>query len=130
MSKESAQKISSFVQLLGMRFIVLEAGRSRCELEVVDSLLNVNRLVHGGVIYSLADTGMGAALYTDLAEGKNCTTIEIKISYFKPVSSGKIICETKMINRGRKIATLESEVTNNGQLIAKAIGTFYILSPR
>ena len=95
-------------------------------LDVVDEVFNPNRVVHGGVIYSMADTGMGAALYSDLAKGENCTTIEIKMSYFKPVTEGRLICDTKIVNRGRKVTTLESEITNNERLVAKALGTYYI----
>lgn len=95
-------------------------------MEVTDALLNPHRVLHGGVIYSMADTGMGAALYSDLDQGESCTTVEIKIAYFRAVTAGTLICDTKIIHRGRKIATLESEIKNDGRLIAKAFGTFYI----
>ncbi len=115
-----------FAELIGLNFTMCEDGRSRCVLAVVDKVFNPGRVVHGGVIYSMADTGMGAALYSDLAKGENCTTIEIKMSYFKSVTDGRLICDTKIVNRGRKVTTLESEITNNEHLVAKALGTFYI----
>ncbi|MFQ5799204.1 MAG: PaaI family thioesterase, partial [Bacteroidota bacterium] len=80
----------------------------------------------GGVIYSMADTGMGAALYTDLNEEEICTTIEIKIVYLKAVNSGTLTCDTSVTHKSRRIAVLESEIRNDEHLIAKAIGTFYI----
>ncbi len=123
----NAKDFNPFGQLLGLSFTKYEAGQSWCELNVVDQLLNPHQVLHGGVIYAMADTGMGAALYSDLAKGESCTTIEIKISYFKPVTSGQLICKTKIVNRGRKVTTLESEITNNQHLIAKATGTFYII---
>jgi acyl-CoA thioesterase len=79
-------------------------------------------------MYSMADTGMGAALYSLLEENESCATIEVKISYFKPVSNGVLICNTKVINKGRSISALESEILNNEKLIAKASGTFSIFS--
>ena len=42
------------------------------------------------------------------------------------VKSGTLICNTKVINIGKKIATLESEILNDEQLVAKAIGTYSI----
>jgi len=120
------KSFNPFGDLLGLSFSMCQAGQSLCKLEVADHLLNPHQVVHGGVIYSMADTGMGAALYSDLAQGESCTTIEIKMSYFKPVTAGQLICETKIINRGRKVATMESEIKNNEQLVAKATGTFYI----
>ena len=121
-----AKDFNPFGQLIGLNFSEWERGWSQCVLEVTEKLLNPHHVLHGGVIYSMADTGMGAALYSDLANGERCTTVEIKIAYFKAVSSGTLICDTKIIHRGNKIATLESEIQNNDQLVAKASGTFYI----
>ncbi|MCP4316284.1 MAG: PaaI family thioesterase [Hyphomicrobiales bacterium] len=50
------------------------------EITVRRELLNPRNVVHGGVIYALADTGMGAALYRMLDEGKSCATINCSIS--------------------------------------------------
>jgi acyl-CoA thioesterase len=73
---------------------------------------------------------MGGALYSVLEEKELCTTVEIKITYFAAVSSGKLTCDTRVINRRSRIATLESEIENQGQLVAKATGTFYIYEER
>ncbi len=93
---------------------------------VEKSLTNPHQVVHGGVPYSMADTGMGAAVYLSLDPGYLCATVEIKMTYFKPVYSGEIVCETKIINKGKRLVALESFITNNGQLVAKASGTYCI----
>ena len=112
--------------LIGLSFTKFENGYSQCTLDVVDKLLNPHKVVHGGVLYSMADTGMGAALYSNLDKSELCATIEIKINYFKAVKSGALICNTKVIHKGKKIATMESEIINDEQMVAKAIGTFSI----
>jgi uncharacterized protein (TIGR00369 family) len=119
-----------FGELIGLNFTAFGDGRSRCQLEVREELLNPHRVLHGGVIYSMADTGMGGALYSILKEKELCTTVEIKITYLAAVSSGKLSCDTRVINRRSRIATLESEIENQGQLVAKATGTFYIYEKR
>ncbi len=119
-----------FGDLIGLSFSKYEEGYSQCVLEVHEKLLNPLKIVHGGVVYSMADTGMGGALYPCLGEHEQCVTIEIKIVYFMPVFSGVIICDTKVLHRTKKIAVLESEISNTGHLIAKAIGTFSILNGR
>jgi len=83
-------------------------------------------VVHGGVLYSMADTGMGGALYSLLEKDELCATVEIKISYFKHVREGTVICDTKVIHKGKTIGVLESEILNNETLVAKANGTFSI----
>lgn len=115
-----------FGELIGLKFTKCEEGHSQCVLEISEHLINPHRVLHGGVIYSMADTGMGAALYSFLEDDELCTTVEIKIAYFAPVTSGFLTCNTKLIHKSKKIASLESEVHKGGQLIAKATGTFYI----
>ena len=56
----------AFAELLGMRPTSMGDGRARFELDVAPSHLNPNGTLHGGVIYSLADSAMGAALFSQL----------------------------------------------------------------
>ncbi len=53
---------------------------------------------------------MAAALYSTLAEGENCATIEIKVNYFKPIAEGSRSYVTELVNRGKPIANLESKI--------------------
>ena len=92
--------------------------------------LNPHRVVHGAVVYAMADTGMGAALYPTLAEGESCATIEIKMNYFKPIVDGTLLCVTELVNRGRTIANLESRVYLGKLLVAQANGNYAIFRPR
>ncbi len=118
-----------FAELIGLIFKEQGAGSSLCTLTVHDGLYNPQHVVHGGVLYSLADTGMGGALYPLLQAHEYCATVEIKISYFKAVTAGILECKTTVINKGKRVASLESEVWNEGQLVAKASGSFAIFTP-
>jgi len=118
-----------FVELIGLTFEEVGGGTSLCALDVRDELFNPQHVVHGGASYALADTGMGAALTSLLQEGEYCATIEIKISYFKPVTTGTLTCKTAVINKGKRVASLESEIWNEGRLVAKASGSFAIFTP-
>lgn len=118
-----------FAELLDFRIEEQQGGHSRLTLEVNDSHLNPHRVVHGAVVYALADTGMGAALYPTLAKGEICATIEIKINYFKPIAGGRIECVTQIINRGKTVANLESRVVVDGRLVAQANGNYAIFLP-
>jgi len=129
MGKEMPADMSGFNpfgDLIGLQFLKCEGGQSRCTLEVEQRLLNPHGAVHGGVLYSMADTGMGGAMYTVMERDELCATIEIKITYFKAVRSGTMVCDTRIISRGRKVAALESEITSDGRLVAKASGTFSV----
>ena len=81
-----------FADLIALSVDEQSAGASTLRLATDQRHLNPHRVVHGAVLYALADTGMGAALYPTLAPGELCATIEIKINYFKPVASGLLVC--------------------------------------
>jgi len=117
-----------FADHLGLNVSKAGENESLCTLVAKDELYNPHKVIHGGVLYSMADTGMGAALYPTLQDGEICATIEIKINYFKPVFGGEITCRTVMINRGKTLANLESEIWSDDILVAKANGSYAIYS--
>ncbi len=118
-----------FATLIGLELDNQAQGTCTCSLEVTDKLLNPQEVVHGAAIYALADTGMGGALYPMLADGEYCATLEIKLSYFKYVVDGRLVCNSRVVNKGKTIAFLESEILNGDTLVAKASGTFSIFTP-
>lgn len=129
MSKPFPMKMKGFHKfgdLIGFEFSKYEKGYSQCVLKINENHFNPHNVVHGGVLYSMADTGMGVALYSLLKKDELCATVEIKINYFKPVKEGIIICDTKVIHKGKTIGVLESEIMNDEILVAKANGTYSI----
>ncbi len=119
-----------YAELIGLIFTKISKGQSQCVLEVDEKLFNPHKVLHGAVLYSMADTGMGGAMYTLLEKDELCATVEVKINYFKAVRSGKLTCDTKVINKGKSIAVLESEMLNDGTLVAKALGTYSIFKAK
>ena len=54
-------------------------------LEVDDRHLNPNGIVHGGVVFTLADTAMGRATMAVLGDGQICASIEVSVRYLRPI---------------------------------------------
>ncbi len=118
-----------FAELIGLEITTGSEGTSTARIDAEDKHLNPHGVVHGAVIYALADTGMGAALTQTLDSGQICSTIEIKINYFRPTFPGPLRCETRVVHRGKRTAALESEVFDDAsKLLARATGTFMILA--
>lgn len=134
MAKEIVNRkgYNPFGDVLGFEFEETGEGFARMTMAVQDHLMNPHKVVHGAAIFAMADNSMGAALYTTLDKDEICSTIEIKINYMRPVTAGELVCETKVIHRGRTTGVLESIVTNSEQLVAKALGTYAInrVAPR
>ena len=120
-----------FAEMLGLRPRSIGAGRARFELDVGARHLNPNGTLHGGVIYSVADTAMGAALFSRLEPGEQCATLEIKMNYLLPVTGGSIAAEAVVVSRTTRVGVLEARVYGEGDaLVALATGTFYIQAAR
>jgi acyl-CoA thioesterase len=121
-----------FAQLVGftLRLGRRGSGKATAALDVRPELLNPNGVVHGGALFTMADTVMGAALHTTLDPGENCATVEIKIHFLQPVTEGKIRCRTRLVHRGRRIAVLESHISVGRVQVAQSLGTFAIFAPR
>ena len=121
-----------YADLVGFSLRLGRRGSGSCSavLDVRPELLNPNGVLHGGALFSMVDTAMGAALFTALAPGENCATIEIKIHFLQPVSKGRIRCSTRLVQRGGRIAVLESHLNVGRTQVAQALGTFAIFAPR
>lgn len=117
-----------FADLIGLTVEKQVDGSSTLLLPVDGRHLNPHGVVHGAVIYAMADTGMGAALYSVLDAGYACATIDISISYFRPVVDGQLLCQTVLENKGRTVAHLTARITQNDKLVAQASGNFAIIS--
>ncbi|MFH0128788.1 PaaI family thioesterase [Variovorax sp. VaC1] len=119
-----------FAELIDLNIEEVKGGSSTLTLVVAPQHLNPHEVVHGAVLFAMADTGMGSALYPTLEAGEICATIEIKINYFKPVFQGRLVCKTELVNRGKTVANLESRLYVDDVLVAHANGNYAIFRPR
>ena len=123
--------VGPFAGLLGVHRSAMGDGRSRSEIELRPEHLNPHGVVHGGVIYALADYAMGGALTSRLGSGERCATLEIKINYLAPVSEGRLAAEARVVERTTRVGVLKARVYADGdRLVALATGTFFIQGPR
>jgi uncharacterized protein (TIGR00369 family) len=107
-------KISSppVAQLVGYRVVEVEEGHAFVELDPAEHHYNPFSSVHGGIISTLLDTSMTAAVITTLPKGYTCSTLELKIHFIRPVfeSTGVIRSQGRLIHLGRHIAVAEGSV--------------------
>ena len=123
---EEVRKRSPFVNLLGLAIEKPGNGHCKSSLEIKNSFLNGHKFVHGGVIYSMADISMGVAVYSTLKKDEETATIENKINYLKPADMKILICDARVIQKGKNIAVLAAEIKCDDNLVAIAQGTFSI----
>ena len=98
-------------------------------LEVDDRHLNPNGIVHGGVVFSLADTAMGRATMAVLSDGQICASIEVSVRYLRPIPGGRLVATASVLRAGRRIVHLECSITVDGddRPVAVLQGSFAVL---
>lgn len=87
---------------------------------------NSRGAVHGGVLYGLSDTVMGAACFSI---GKSVTTMGLQIGYLRPAQvDTRITGVGKVRQAGRHIIRTECEFYDEqGHSLAHCEGTFFVL---
>jgi acyl-CoA thioesterase len=112
-----------YAQYLGVEICEWGEGTARAKLVLNKDHLNSVNTVHGGVVFSLADSAFSVA---SNSHGNVAVAIQVCISYFKAVSSGTLYAEAKEVACNPKLATYLIEVTDDtGLLLALFQGTVY-----
>ena len=117
-------------RLIDFRLRIAEPGRIVMELEPHESLENTIGLLHGATAAALLDTAMGCAISTMLPAGQGAVTLDLKLTYLRPLSvrSGTISAEGKLVKLGRQTSYTEGFVRDGaGNLAVHATATFSMM---
>ena len=115
---------------LGLTDLHPEAGRVVVEMPAAEFHYNPLGGVHGGVISTLLDTAAACAVHTTLAVGEFYTSLDLTVKFLRPVTvdSGLLTCEGTVIQRGRRTALAQAQLTDGaGKLVAHATSTCLIM---
>ncbi|QDT10556.1 PaaI family thioesterase [Planctomycetes bacterium K23_9] len=75
--------------------------------------------VHGGVVSALADAAMGIAFGRTLLDSEDFSTIEMKVSFIRPIKDGWLTAKATVVERGLRIGFVQCDITNErGKRIA------------
>jgi acyl-CoA thioesterase len=110
-------------QYLGVELMALDTGYAMVRMEVQDRHRNLFGVVHGGVIFTLADIAFGLA---GNVAGIPSVAIEATISYMKSVRTGTLSAEAREYSSHDRIALYRVVVSGqNDEPIALLHGTAY-----
>ena len=115
---------------LGFTVLELEIGRVVFECTPDESLYNPIGVVHGGLVCTLADTVVGCAVHTTLDAGFTYTSIDLTVSYLRPVtgSSGTLRATGTVTKSGRRVAFASAEIVDgSGRAVATATGSCLVM---
>lgn len=105
-----------------------EEGRIEIAFHPTESMLNPRGTVQGGFVAAMLDDTMGPALVSMTGGTEVPASIDINVSFLKPVMPGRVIARGRVVGRGRNIAFLEAELFDDaGVLLARATSSARVM---
>ena len=114
-----------FAKLLGIELEDVAPGTATLGFEIRNDLKQNNGVVHGGAIASLIDTATAFAIISLLPPDERATTVDLTISYLRPVTHGKLTCTATVRRAGKRLLVVSADTLDSGgKLIATALSTY------
>jgi acyl-CoA thioesterase len=128
---ETAMERVPFARLLGLELQSFEYGHAVVTMKVRDELKQYHGVVHGGAIASLIDSTTAFAIITLLKEDERTTTIDLTVSYLRPLTDGVAKASARVLRAGGRIIAVSAEVFDeSGSIVATALSTYLRLAAR
>jgi phenylacetic acid degradation protein PaaD len=108
---------------LGIFFDRVEPGFASCSLTIKEYMFNFLKVVHGGLVFSLADAAFSAASNRDHSPSY---ALDVSGSFLQTAKLGDVLrAEAQLVHATRRTALYRMTVLNGGDLIATFNGTVY-----
>ncbi len=117
--------------LLGFRYVGVSAEEAVVEADPGPEHCNGGGIVHGGFLASLLDTTTGWAVHARVPDGVAAPHVQLSVQYVRAAVPGTtLVCRGRATGVGRRIGSTEAEITQNGRLVARAVGSHAVLGER
>jgi uncharacterized protein (TIGR00369 family) len=121
---------SAFYGWADIELVHAEPGRVDVALQAGPQHVNIQGLVHGGMLATLADTAMGLAMRTVLEPGRRHVTVQLGVEYLSAGTQGRIVATGRTLKVGRQLGFAEADVRDDGgTLLARAHATISVTKP-
>ena len=112
-----------YAGLLGVSLDEVGPGRAVCSVVIADNMLNFMGLVHGGLVFSLADIAFAAA--SNYGQPPSYA-LDVSGSFLRTVKVGdKLTARAEQIQTTKRTGVYRMNVLHNDQLIATFNGTVF-----
>lgn len=115
-------------QTLGIQLKEVTPGKAIFEGAVRPGLLQ-NKVLHGGVLASIADSACAVAAISMVFPASYATTINLQISYLKPVIEGSFRAEGRCLKAGKKVLFCEASVFDDQHALVCTAGSQLVAIP-
>ena len=115
----------AYAKFLGLELCELKSGDVTVCLDARDEVKQNHGVVHGGAIASLIDTATAFAIIPLLTPEERVTTVDLTISYLRPITKGRVTAMARVVRAGRRLFVVSAEVQDeDGKLAATALSTY------
>lgn len=115
-----------FLDLVGATEPESADGTARMEIEVDERHLNPAGAVHGGLLATLVDTTMGAAVRST-TDDESPATSQLTVTYLRPGKPGRLVVTARVGKRGDSLTVCEAEVEQDERTLVHALATFALV---
>ncbi|WP_439594169.1 PaaI family thioesterase [Microbacterium sp.] len=118
-------------RLLGFDIVEAREGEVVFECEPGEYHYNPLGTVHGGLACTLLDTVVGCAAHTTLAKGVGYTSIDLNVSYLRPIlaTSGTLRAVGRVVKTGSRVIFAEGVLQDAaGRSLATATSSLLVLA--
>ena len=114
----------AFSQWLGIEIIDVSEGFCQLKMTVRKEMLNGFQIAHGGIVYSLADSGLA---FASNSHGRKSLSVETSISHTVSIKEGDVLTvATKELSLSDKIGVyLITIINQSNEDVAYFKGTVY-----
>jgi uncharacterized protein (TIGR00369 family) len=113
---------------LGIEFVQIDGERGTVEVkfEAKPEFLNPAGNVQGGFLAAMLDDTVGPALSATLDAGEFAPTVNLNVQFHRPANAGSLKGVGRVVQRGKQICQLSSELLQNDKIVATATATAVI----
>ena len=117
-------KRDKFAGYCGIKLVECKPGHAIAQVDIEKHHLNGVNVVHGGLLFTLADFAFAAAVN---AYGFVTLSVSSSISYFDKSETGIIMAEAKELSRSNKLINCDVSIKHeSGLMLANFKGVAYI----
>ena len=113
-------------ETLGWELIAEDPGAGTIEIAFHpgEAFLNPHGTVQGGFVAAMLDDTMGPALVSMTDGACVPSSLDMNVSFLRPVKPGRVIGKGRVVKLGKSLAFLEAELFDEaGELLARATST-------
>ncbi|MEM3670150.1 MAG: PaaI family thioesterase [Thermoprotei archaeon] len=127
---EQFSKDGGLFRLVGFSIKEVSEGSASMTFSNSDVATRRGGMVHGGVAMYALDTACGLSVMT-VNDSTDQVTLELKVNFLVPLTHPPFTVSGHTIRKGGRTVVAEGEIVDSkGEICAKALGTWYILSER